>query len=285
MESNFWTRRSRGLTLDDFHTGPRAWGVAQRCPISAGTQSNALFPQRDSSRARRPRRRRGGASRSTSRRRPPARSLGRQVAMQHSYRRCRRPPPRLSASVFPISAVINLASCWRLPARAAQAFHELRPLRGVVSRSRTVGPCAPPRRRRRSPAGVETLTRWMTAPVAGFVSTIWPCSMATPWTIVSYDGRSCRRPCAGLAPRGWLFLSEVLTASRSRGPSRGRAKVKRRSCTVGVGDGLCARHYCSGAHARRARVWDVSRPRGTDVQQQLSPESRLENAVAVERCV
>ena len=33
--------------------------------------------------------------------------------------------------------------------------------------------------------GVDTRTRWMTAPVAGFVSTIWPCSIFTPWTIVS----------------------------------------------------------------------------------------------------
>ena len=138
---------------------------------------------------------------------------------------------RLSASVFPISCVMSFANFCRFPAKAAhacltssvrswrdRAFHKGCAVRAAATAASISD-------------GVETLTRCITAPVAGFVSTMWPCSIFTPWTIVAYDGTSCRRPCRGSVPRGGLFLSEVPTASRSREWWRRRAKGARRRST------------------------------------------------------
>ena len=130
---------------------------------------------------------------------------------------------RLSASVLPISLVISLASCWRLPARAAQAFFTS----SVLSCSGLAFQDGCAVRAAATAAsisdGVDTRTRWMTAPVAGFVSTIWPCSIFTPWTIVS---------CARTAFAGGSSREQV---GRSR--SGGTDAYKR--CGIGLGIEVC----------------------------------------------
>ena len=161
--------------------------------------------------------------------------------------------------VFPISCVMSFANFCRFPARAAQAFltSSVRSWRdrafhkGCAVRAAATAASIS--------AEVDTRTRWMTAPVAGFVSTICPFSMTTPCTMLVarlVGGRAeAWHRAEGSSSQKFRQRAGLEDCGEDAPKERG-AEVRADDAAVGVGGDrcgprmLCMRCYSSGEHAR-----------------------------------